>query len=231
MKKIMVAIPSWEWKLDPRIHAFLDNIKKEWEFELDVRLSKRMLVNRARNYMIDEALAKDYDYIWFMDDDNIPENADTLKILVDMDVDIATGIYTTRVGEKELILYRKTGWKPRYERIKKLPEALWPIQEVDWTGGWCLLVKMGAIRKLVSQFDIHLFEDKLTYFIDWEEYLFDKPITEKDLLFVEKCSMSWDITFCDRAKRLGYKIWVNLRCPLLHLWEPEVRFVDDSFYS
>lgn len=68
-----------------------------------------MLVNRARNYMIDEALAKDYDYIWFMDDDNIPENADTLKILVDMDVDIATGIYTTRVGEKELILYRKTG--------------------------------------------------------------------------------------------------------------------------
>jgi GT2 family glycosyltransferase len=56
-----------------------------------------MLVNRARNFMIMDALKEDYDYIWFMDDDNIPENPKTLDIMIDMCEDIVTGIYTSRV--------------------------------------------------------------------------------------------------------------------------------------
>jgi len=228
MTKILVWIPSWDWRLVPELNTFIENIKIDWCIVNKV-LSKRTLVNRARNVMILKAIQEWYDYILFLDDDNIPENPNTVKELLDMDVDIATWIYLTRIWDRKFILYDKVSdqeW--RYKQIEKIDRNRWQIFEV-WATWWgCVLIKIAVFKKLMEKYSYHQFEDKITHFYEWVEYVFDKPLL--DISKVTRCKMWWDVTFCDRATTEWFKIYANTNCPLLHIWQEEIIKVTDDFY-
>lgn len=228
MKKILIWIPSFDWKLAEWLGEYIDNIKLDW-YIIDKVIAKRTLVNRARNNIILKAVNEWYDYILFMDDDNVPENPKILEILMDMNVDIATWVYLSRIWERKFILYDRVSDKEwRYKQIEKIDWSKWPILEVWATWWWYLLVKIKVFKKLMEKYSYHQFEDKITYFYEWVEYICDRPLL--DITKVSRCKMWWDVTFCDRATTEWFKIFANLRCPLLHIWDWEIIQVTDDFY-
>lgn len=152
------------------------------------------LLYDSRDTIAKCAVENGYDYVLFVDSDMVFDSED-LKRLLAHNVGICSGLYVTRAGERKNVAYSKIITRRRFPyREPKL------IEDKSTTGfgavsacgfGFCLIKT--SVLKCMLKYYKSLFEPF-------------KGVGE-------------DIAFCIRAKRLGFKTFIDRDVKLGHVGE------------
>ena len=150
---------------------------------------------RARNTIVDQALAIGVDWVLFLDDDmvvninndsGVSSSYDFLERLLAHDKDIVGGLYYQRHGECAPVAMVEAGAGYRFLRDDEITRGL---QQVDVVGGGCMLVSAKAL--------LHL----------------PQPVFEPEF------SYGTDVQLCRKAKAAGYTVWLDSSVELGHVRE------------
>ena len=155
----------------------------------------RLLCPEARNLLLREARDKDYEYLFFIDDDN-ELHKDSLMHLLNLDKDIAGCAYIKRQDEKVLVPMRKHG--DTYVPYKT--DELGKLQKVEIVGMGCTLIKRKVITAMLDNYP-HPYQ-----------YLTGSRV------------LGEDVTFCERAKMLGFEVWCSTELKQGHVGDPQVYY-------
>ena len=161
---------------------------------VDPMIVEGSLIYDARDAIATYAAENDYDYILYADSDMV-FSADDLKKLVAHDTDIVTGRYVTRRGENKNVAYTEVITRRRVPyRAPKLIEdkAVTGYAEIAACGfGFCL-IKVKAIQTMLKHYKS---------------------------LFEPKWGVGEDIAFCLRARRCGFRVYIDRDVKLGHIGE------------
>lgn len=151
------------------------------------------LVYDARNDIVNEALKERADYILFIDSD-ITFEPDALDKLLAHNTDIVSGLYFgRREHNNNPIAYSKIYPKTLFRKCAKLDtikDVDAPLQEVAAAGlGFCL-IKMNVFYKMLCK---------------------------NNMIFEPFRGMGEDISFFYRAKKMGFKVFLDSTIPLTHI--------------
>jgi hypothetical protein len=177
---------------------------------------ERQRVDKARNHMAMECLSGNFDYLFFVDDDNpIPPN--TLEMFLEDDKDIVVAPILSRnpvppdMKHPLCAFYAedaktKKGNIPIYIPIKKFREK-GSLHKVDAAGTGCMLIKRKVLEVLNKKHQDLIFEFGDTRF----------PPVEFKGKKIDRRTMSEDAEFCERATKAGFEIWLDSRIRPIHL--------------
>ena len=152
------------------------------------------LVYDARDAIAHYAVENDYDYVLYVDSDMV-FSAEDLKRLLAHQVGICSGLYVTRQGERKNVAYKKIITRRRfpYRQPKLITDdrssGFGPVSACGF--GFCL-IKVSVIKCMLKYYRS---------------------------LFEPKWGIGEDIAFCIRARRLGYKTFVDRYVKLGHVGE------------
>jgi hypothetical protein len=147
--------------------------------------------DHARNLGCEEALSGGYQWVFMLDDDVImPPNG--IQILKSSRQPIVSGLYFRRHEPVCPVALQNSpdgtrNWITGYQ-----PGTIFPA---DYVGAGCLLIHRSVLEKMPSP---------------WFEWWSDR----KDLPKNEQ--MSEDFSFCHKARKLGFPIYVDTRVECLH---------------
>lgn len=152
------------------------------------------LVYDSRDFIAQFAVEKGYDYVLYVDSDMVFD-ADCLNKLLEHDADIVSGLYITRRGEDKNVAYTRVFTRRRFpKRDAKLihDNKSTGYSEIAACGfGFCL-IKTDVIKYMSKRY--------------------------KSLFEPFGC-VGEDIAFCIRAKKCGYKIFIDRDVKLGHVGE------------
>lgn len=200
----MFGLPSIDGKYDIQVVRTIINqfpyITNE-HHTVECNLVHNTLIHNARNAMAKNVLEKDCDYLFFIDSDMVLPN-DTLKRLVEHDKDIVSGMYFHKKPPFAPVVYSKNE-KGTFDVIMDYPKD--QLIEVDGVGMGICLIKRGVFEKLGDKcFDVLPASD-------------ENPVINGE-----------DFAFCYRAKRAGFKIYVDTGMQALH---QTVRYIDETYFQ
>lgn len=156
-------------------------------------------ITNNRNTIVQKFLASDADYLMMIDDDIIPPP--NILNLVDFDKDIATPLMFVKQKGTLLPLFLKRNKDGIYDVDDYMNKV--GMQEADATGTGCIVIKREVCEKMK-----HLFRN---------EYDEDGIKT-----------LGNDLSFCQRAKELGFRIWVHLDYVADHHYTDSLR---EEYYT
>jgi hypothetical protein len=172
----------------------------------------RQLITKARNAIAHEALIKDFDYLFFVDDDNpIPE--DTLEIFLKDDKDIVVAPILSRTPPHTLCSFYaqehplKQGSVRLYEPIGEFRDP-GPLHRVDAGGTGCMLIKRRVLETLNEKHKGYIFE--------FGDVRLGEEIEVHGSKY-DRRTMSEDCEFCERAVDSGFEIWLDDRVVPAHI--------------
>ncbi|HEX5037279.1 MAG TPA: hypothetical protein VFX30_08990 [bacterium] len=184
--RVVIAVPLGSPFIYWRTVAAL--LEMERPLESDLMVFQGALVDRARNYLIDQMRNHPLDptHIFFLDADIVPR-PDALMKLLRHRLPIVSGLYRKRLPPYEPMAF-----------VKKKGPFLKPIsltgpklKTVDVVGAGCLLIRREVFEKIRAPW----------FTSEWR--------TEGHL--------SEDFSFCEKAKKAGFKIAVDTTVNPLHL--------------
>lgn len=149
------------------------------------------LVYDARNELVNQAIKHEAKYLLFVDSDMIFKRED-LQSMLNRGVDICTGLYVERTGEKHRpTVYSNIDVRTQeHNGIKEHITEVKPFFEVKGCGmGFCLI-------------NTEVFKNVIKYYGDCFQ-----PIG----------GLGEDLSFCWRATHLGYKIYCDSTFELGHM--------------
>lgn len=156
----------------------------------DIRFISGAPYDHARNIGCEEALARGFEWVFMLDDDVIGP-ANMIQILQSNKMPIVSGLYYRRhepICPVALVDTEKgRQWVTGYT-----PGTLFAA---DYVGAGALLIHRTVLEKM-----------KWPWFEWWSDR---KDMAEKD-------RMSEDFAFCQKARQLGYKIYVDSRADCAH---------------
>ena len=170
------------WSIDVRMAKFLYELVAYYhdKYEIEIVHTIRQPIPQARNLMLFKSL--DYDYLLFLDDDNIPEDINFLDKLVEADKDIISWIIPKRTPDKDwifsLCIYDEEYlgiWEYIYTNYVNLP-AWDDIFEIYNCWMWCVLIKRDIIQSMFNQYDNPCEAKTVWFYIDWQEHIRDDEI-------------------------------------------------------
>ncbi len=164
-------------------------------------------IDRMRSVAATEFLKMDWaDYMIFIDDDIvfIPEHVIMLyQDMKENDYDLIGGGYPTRTGS-QLSSYGLG----EYGGIK----IDGSIQEIKWLATGFMGISKKLLRRMVDELNLPLLHQK-----QWCEsypfFVFEQHFTEKG----NQMLISEDWYFCELARKLGVKTYMDTRCMLGHI--------------
>lgn len=206
MKTVFIAVPVHRtWSRESR--EYLDrNIARPssvWKLKALACIYEESLIQRARHNLALQFLDTTADYLFFLDDDVVMINDDTIEMLVKANKDIIGGVYIMKKPPHVPVIMP---YETEYPDIRAL-NAPFPVRYV---GSGCMLISRECVQKLfVSHgypFECYETEiDKFTYGgIDRVDHK-------------EKIYLSEDWAFCDRANKLGFSTWIHPKPILGHI--------------
>lgn len=166
-----------------------------------------------RNAVVENFLQRENKPEWllFLDTDIVFENPNIIYGLYE-DADpverpIVSGVYFTYIdtGFTAAWLIRKSETFGEYRSLEQIHPTL---QEVDGIGMGCAIIHRGVLEKMAEVYPRE--KDP------WRWFGHDLVTTSKG-----PDRLGEDLTFCRRAKALGYKIWGDGRLGFTHLKERE----------
>jgi hypothetical protein len=162
------------------------------------------IIHWARNAMVMQA-RKDCDYVLFNDSD-ISTEPDALERLLLHEVDIVAGLCTRRTDPAI------PNWRQWIESAQNYGEIVkWnedeTLQEVDAVGTGFMLISRACLEHVAQAYHPELYAATGNGF--WFEFLRAPHLNQE---FGE------DVSFCLKAQRLGYKVWVDTTVQPSH-WE------------
>jgi glycosyltransferase involved in cell wall biosynthesis len=185
--KVVIAVPNYSCLMDIDVHQSIIGLEKT--NDTYVLHAKRSLIDRARNKMVEFAVHNGYDYILFIDDDNIFPS-DMLKVLLEKDKDVVVPVIPRRGynHEKTLVFDDKH-------------ESLFPKEDtpIFSTGMGCCLIKREVFEPIFNETMGRPFEFKKAY---------------NNGTVVE---MTEDVTFCSEVNARGFEIWATPEVPVEHI--------------
>lgn len=214
-KTILIGVPSYSGYIPvPTVQSLLQLHKPTQCAFLTV---ERQRIDKVRSYMAMECLKGGFDYLMMIDDDN-PVPVDTLELMTADDKDVVIAPILARnpneQGKFDLCAYykeiRDVKGSPLnyYNHIEKFKDPS-PLHEIDTGGTGCILIKRKVLEALNKKY---------------AEYIFEFGDTDVN---GQRRTMSEDVEFCERAKDLGFTIWLDDRIRPLHLinnnwnqWQP-----------
>ena len=158
--------------------------------KVDAMIVEGSLVYDARNEIARAAVNEGYDYVLYADSDMIFSNED-LNRLLQHNVGICSGLYITRRGDNKNVAYKKIITRTLFRDPELIhDESKTGFGEVSAVGfGFCLIKT--TVLKTMFKYYKNLFDPK------W--------------------GVGEDIAFCIRAKRLGYKTFIDRDVQLGHI--------------
>lgn len=189
--KILLGMPS-TGKIPTRtVISLLQTVERG---KVEPMIVSGSLVYDARDAIAMYAVEHDYDYILYADSDMV-FSADDLRQLLAHNVGICSGLYVTRDGRKENVVYKKIITRRRfpYRKPKLIADnETSGFASVSACGfGFCL-IKVSVVKCMLKYYKS---------------------------LFEPKWGVGEDIAFCIRARRLGYKTFVDRDVKLGHIGE------------
>ena len=97
---ITLAMPTLG-SIDTRMAVFLYALLKTSKHQISICHTNRAEIATARNELIKDFLRSDSDYLWFLDDDNIPESIDCLNKLLEARKPIISALVPSRLPDKQ----------------------------------------------------------------------------------------------------------------------------------
>ena len=192
----------------------------------------RQRVDKARNFLVQQALESGATYLLFIDDDN-PPPADTMEHFSQSmsrdDVDIVCAPILSRNANKEgfrdLCMFKKNeveekGGINNYTFLKKIDVSSGHLVEVDGCGMGVTMIKRKVLEKLWKEHEGMPFE-----FGD-STLVYDKKDMNK-----QRRTMSEDMEFSERATNAGFRIWCDTRVRPVHLGDPKQFIFSDNYTS
>lgn len=171
--------------------------------ECQISFISGSLIYDARNKLAAQAVKFGADYVLWLDSDMVFE-PDMFKQLMEhmKDKDIVSGLYFRRAKPFTPVIFSKleiTDEKTTWEGYDDYPEN--SVFEVEGIGFGCVLLKTSVLIDIASNFK--------TWFA---------PIG----------GVGEDLSFCARARELGYKIWLDSSIKCGHVAHT---VITDSFYK
>ena len=193
--KILLGMPSVGMIPSKTVISLLATVERG---KVDPMIVSGSLVYDSRDAIARYAVDNGYDYVLYVDSDMV-FNAEDLKRLLAHDVGICSGLYVSRQGERKNIAYSKIITRRRFPYRK--PELINDNQSSGFGSvaavgfGFCL-IKTSVLKSMFKYY--------------------------KSLF--EPCKgLGEDAAFCYRAKRIGFKTFIDRDVKLGHLGEIENR--------
>lgn len=189
--KILLGMPSVGMIPSKTVISLLQTVKKGYVEPVIVTGS---LVYDSRDQIATFAVNEGYDYVLYVDSDMI-FSADDLKKLLAHDTDIVSGLYVTRHGENKNVAYSEI--HKRVDNPYKPPELINDTRDYGYgkiaaCGFGFVLIKTGVLKTMFERYRS---------------------------LFEPKWGFGEDIAFCHRAKKCGYKIYIDRDVKIGHIGE------------
>lgn len=186
--RILIAVPTFE-TIEPEVFKAIYNLRPAGH-ELFFDFVKGYDCACARNEIARMVQLGGYDYVLMVDSDTIIP-PDTLELMLDTPVEICLGVCprkNTKDGKTAIIRFEGEDYHNSYY-YKDLPEGK---TEVKGGGFACALVKSNVFTRLDSP---------------WFQY-----VTNAD-----NSTLSEDYYFCQNARFMGMKIYMDPRVRCGHL--------------
>jgi hypothetical protein len=183
--RVVMAVPLASPFIYWRTVAAL--LEMERPLESDLMVFQGALVDRARNYLIDQMLNHPLDptHIFFLDADIVPA-PDTLMRLLRHRLPVVGGLYRKRLPPYEPMALLRRG------RIyKPIPVKGPRLRKVDLVGAGCLLIRREVFEKIPPPW----------FTSEWRK---DGHLSE-------------DFSFCEKVRKAGYTVMVDTSVNPLHL--------------
>lgn len=207
---ILIAIPTASGKLRYEVIGSLMMLQKTLDKDDSIMFLPQMQVYEARNLAVKTAIEENYDYLVFIDDDMIvPDNF--IQRVKEEDKDIFCALSVDRKGENQVKVFKQVTYIDkqitfRYEHIKN-EELGTGVVEIGATGMACTAIKREVFKNIYDKCLGMAFEFR------------------NQIVGETKLHLSEDIDFCDKAKRLGYKIFVDTSLLTGHIGEPIIHYL------
>lgn len=174
-----------------RIHELYSNGRN---YDVKIYMKTSTIIDRARNELVRDALADNCDYILFLDSDILmPSKA--IDDLIDMDVDIASGLYFSK-GKPYLPVARIIkNTKHFYLEDFEYNQTI----DVAGVGMGLCLIKADVFKKITYPY----------FKLEW-----------RNDLETGWYQIAEDLYFCDLAREAGYSIKLNTGVLLEHVGIP-----------
>jgi FkbM family methyltransferase len=179
MKKILIAIPTARY-IEADTFKSIYDLEVPEGYETTFQYFYGYRVDQVRN-LIADWVVRDYDYLFSVDHD-ITFPPDTLKKMLEHDVDLVTGVYRQRLEPQQLEIYEPFGGRMSTEDLfaKK-----WKLIGIGGCGFGCVLVKKEVLVSIgYPQFEYH-------------------PALDHNN------TISEDTDFCKKAMAKGFKLWCD----------------------
>jgi len=199
MKKIMVAVPSRE-QIDVNTVKCLMKLERDSRLnpELDVTIEFTVgtIIHDLRFAMAQKAIDEKYDYVFWIDADMVFES-DVLIDLLNDDKDIVSAVCFMRRNPYEPCIYKSLRlgaslYEDMIEKYLDYPEGE-PF-EVEACGMAMCLMKVEALKHILTVTGQPFFPVKSNH-----------------------RTLGEDLSFCYKARSLGYKIWADPRIYVGHI--------------
>lgn len=188
MKKVFIAIPT-TGNIRTELLSFLLNITHNPNYSIRIDTTVSGGICHNRNYLVERFLQTDSEWLLFCDSDIVPPI--NILDMIENDKDIISAVnFTFKNSELIPLIMKKV--KGGYRVDKKGISSKKNLIKVDAVGLGCLLMKRRIFESL-----------KKPYF----EFIFDNNGLLKN---------GEDFNFCDEARKMDFKIWVDKRFTTNH---------------
>ena len=187
--KILLGMPSVGMIPSQTVISLLATVERG---KVDPMIVTGSLVYDSRDAIARYAVDNNYDYVLYADSDMV-FNAEDLKRLLAHDVGICSGLYVSRQGERKNIAYSKIITRRRWPYRK--PELIEDKQSSGFGSvsacgfGFCL-IKMSVLKCMFKYYKS---------------------------LFEPYKGLGEDAAFCHRARRIGFKTFIDRDVKLGHV--------------
>lgn len=199
MKRIMVAVPSRE-QIDVNAIKCLMKLEQDSRLNPDVDVTLEIaigtIIHDLRYAMAQKAIEEKYDYVLWIDSDMVFESDILIDLLAD-DKDIVTAVCFMRRSPYEPCIYKKmrmgmTTEEDEIEKYLDFPEN--DVFEVEACGMAMCLMKIEALKHILN--------------ISGQPFF---PLRN------DHRTLGEDLSFCYKARSLGYKIFADSRVYVGHI--------------
>lgn len=193
--KTMIAIPCMDM-MHSQFVMSLTGLRLDGDIKFAYAVSS--LVYDARNSLARKAIVEGFDRVLWLDSDMEfqPDLYKRLKEDLDEGRDLVSGLYVTRKGTIKPVIFEECGYKHMGgNEVKPLATTYYEypkdqIFEISACGFGGVLMNVSLIKEVEAKYG---------------------------LPFAPMLGFGEDISFCMRAKELGYKLWCDSRVKMGHI--------------
>lgn len=197
-KKILIAVPCMDL-VQASFAQSLASLNKVGQCA--VAFNACSLIYDSRNKLAAKAMKDEFDYVLWLDSDMV-FSPDILEKLIADDKDMVSGLYFRRTSPYTPVIYKDSELKDGrlvWSDYTDYPKG--ELFKVAGAGFGCVLMKTDMIFDMIGKYG------------DW---------------FTPLYSSGEDLSFCYRARELGYEIWCDSRIKCGHMSH---QMITEDFYE